>query len=244
MTAWDKLMTAIMAACRSPIPGDKDWWWAFRPARCWCNWRVPRRPADARIKSCSSTPPPPACPRRRRNRSITNSDPTQRLIYVGSQTIPSGGGAIELNVPTASWLIYGYQWPEASRANVSTNAIILRQGGAEVQRITFTRTDGVNGDTNYNPLFPFKMRGSVDQYGNVIGGVHVSNLTYAIDIPVVTNAPFDILVRSDASCVNTLVKLDGGMDLNSQMGLGPTSVTGFAPTNFLDLRDNPARLRG
>ena len=41
--------------------------------------------------------------------SITNADPTQRLIYVGSQTIPNGGGAIELNVPTASWLIYGYQ---------------------------------------------------------------------------------------------------------------------------------------
>ena len=28
------------------------------------------------------------------------------------------------------------------------------------------------------------------------------------------------------------------MDLNSQMGLGPTNYTGFAPTNFLDLRDN------
>src|SRR5208282_950220 len=49
-----------------------------------------------------------------------------------------------------------------------------------------------------------------------------------------------IVVRSDASCVNTLVKLDGGTDLNSQMGLGPTNFqAGIAPTNFLDLRDNP-----
>jgi hypothetical protein len=167
------------------------------------------------------------------------SDPSQRLIYVGGQTIPSGGGAIELTIPSDSWVIYGYQWPEASRANVSTNAIIFRQGGNEVQRITVYRTDGPDGDTNtYNPLFPFKMRGSVDQYGNVIGGAHVSNLTYAIDVPVVTNANFDILVRSDASCSNTLVKLDGGIDLNSQMGLGPTSFNGTAPTNFLDLRDN------
>ena len=175
--------------------------------------------------------------------SVNATDPTQRLVYVGSQTIPSGGGAIELNVPTASWLMYGYQWPEASRANVSTNAIVFKQSGVEVPRLTVTRTDGANGDTNYLPTFPFKMRGSVDQYGNVIGGVHISNLTYAIDVPVLTNANFDILARCDASCVNTLFKLDGGMDLNSQMNLGPTNLNGkssdnLAPTNVLDLRDN------
>ena len=170
--------------------------------------------------------------------SIHNTDQTQRLIYVGSQTIPSGGGAIEFNAPTGAWLMYGYQWPEPSRANVSTNAIILRQGWVEVPHLTVYRSDGVNGDQYYNPLFPFKMRGSVDAYGNVITGSNVVNLTYAIDVPIVTNANFDILVRSDASSVNTLVKLDGGIDLNSQMGLGPTSFNGTAPTNFLDLRDN------
>ena len=134
--------------------------------------------------------------------------------------------------------MYGYQFPEASRANPSTNAIIFRQGGVEVPHITVWRRDGANGDTNYNPTFPFAARGSVDAYGNVIGGVHVSNLTYAIDIPVVTNGNFDILVRSDASAANTLVKLDGGIDLNSAMGLGPLAFDGTAPTNFLDLRDN------
>lgn len=170
--------------------------------------------------------------------SATAADPTQRLIYVGGQTIPSGGGAIELNVPDGSWVMYAYQWPEASRANPATNAIILRQGGIEAQRVTIYRHDGINGDTNYNPLFPFKMRGSVDPYGNVIGGMNVSNLTYAIDVPIVTNADFDIVVRSDASCDNALVKLDGGIDLNSAMGLGPLAFDGTAPTNFLDLRDN------
>lgn len=166
------------------------------------------------------------------------SNAADRLIYVGSQTIPSGGGAIELNVPSGAWVCYGYQWPEASRANPSSSAIVFKQGGNEVPRVTITRTDGVNGDTNYNPIFPFKMRGSVDQYGNTIGGSHVSNLTYAIDIPVVTNANFDILARSDASSINTLIRLDGGMDLNSHMNLGPTNFNGTAPTNFLDLRDN------
>ena len=173
--------------------------------------------------------------------SANNSDPTQRLIYVGYQTIPSGGGAIELNVPSGAWVMYGYQWPEPSRANAATNAIILKQNGFEVPRISVTRTDGYDGDTNYNPLFPFKMRGSVDPYGNVLTGQNVSNLTYAIDVPVVTNAPFDIIARSDASSAGTLIKLDGGIDLNSQMGLGATNSL---ITNFLDLRDNPPRLRG
>jgi len=168
--------------------------------------------------------------------SANAPDPTQRLIYVGSQTIPTGGGAIELTLPSDSWVMYGYQWPQASQANPSTNAIIFRQGGVEVPHITIYRTDGPEGDPNYNPLFPFKMRGSVDQYGNVIGGVNVSNLAYAIDIPVVTNAPFDIIARNDASSANTLLKLDGGIDLNSQMGLGATNS---AITDFLDLRDNP-----
>ena len=174
--------------------------------------------------------------------SANAADPTQRLIYVGGQALAPGGGAIELTIPSDSWVMYGYQWPEASRANIFTNTIILRQGGATAPQVTVYRTDGTNGDANYNPLFPFKMRGSVDAYGNIVtypGEGNVSNLTYAIDVPIVTNANFDILVNSDASCSNTLVKLDGGIDLNSQMEIGPTSATGLAPTNFLDLRDNP-----
>ena len=175
--------------------------------------------------------------------SANASDPTQRLIYVGGQTLASGGGAIELTLPSDAWVMYGYQWPEASRANVSTNAIIFRQAGNEVPHLLVYRTDGPNGQAAYNPLFPFKMRGSVDPYsGDPIwepGEGNVSNLTYACSVPVVTNANFDILVRSDASCSNTLVKLDGGIDVNSQMGLGPTNNSaGLAPTNFPDFRDN------
>ena len=167
--------------------------------------------------------------------TASDPNPINRLIYVNA-TPPSGGGAIELTIPSDSWVMYGYQWPQASQANPSTNAIIFRQNGVEVPRMTVYRMDGTNGDPNYNPLFPFKMRGSVDEYGNVITGNNVSNLTYAIDLPIVTNAPFDIIARSDASAANTLIKLDGGMDLNSQMGLGASTS---AITNFVDLRDNP-----
>src|SRR5205085_2064925 len=126
------------------------------------------------------------------------SNPMDRLIYVNATPVP-GGGAVEMLVPSGGWVMYGYQWPEPSRANVLTNAITFQQGGVKVPTITVYRHDGVNGDTNFNPLYPFKMRGSIDPNGNVIGGVHVSNLTYAIDIPIVTNAAFDMLLRSDAS---------------------------------------------
>jgi len=174
--------------------------------------------------------------------TASDANPLNRLIYVNT-TPPAGYGAIELVIPRGAWVLYGEQWPEPSRANPATNAISFRQGGAPAPGITIYRMDGTNGDPNYNPIFPFKMRGSVDAYtGQPVlapGEGNVSNLTYAMDIPVVTNAPFDILVRSDASTSNTLIKLDGGIDLNSQMGLGLTNEQpGIAPTNFLDLRDN------
>lgn len=175
--------------------------------------------------------------------SANDSNPADRLIYVGEQTLADNGGAIELVIPSGAWVMYGIQWPQPSQNNPYTNAIILTQGGGPVPTIAVYRHDGPDGQTNYCPLFPFKMRGGVDPYGNIVyqpGESNVANLTYAIDIPVVTNAPFNILVNSDASASNTLVKLDGGIDLNSQMGIGPTTFRpGFAPTNFLDLRDNP-----
>ena len=161
--------------------------------------------------------------------TASDANPVNRKVFVGKQAIAPGGGAIELKIPAGSYVAYAYQGPQASRAALK-DAISFRQGGADVPKVTIYRHDGVNGDSGFNPTYPFKMRGRVDASGNVVGGVHISNLTYAIEVPVLTNAPFDVVVRSDASTVNTLLKLDGGTDLNSQMGL--------APTNGFDRRDN------
>lgn len=150
------------------------------------------------------------------------------IVYVGNQTIPAGGGAIEILIPSGGYVAYGYQWPEASRASLK-DAITLRQNGVDAPRITVYRKDGVNGDPGFDPIYPFKMRGSTNPDGSVAGGTNAADKTYAIDVPIVTNAPFDILVRCDASAANTLIKLDGGVDLNSQMNLGSTSA---------DKRDN------
>ncbi len=162
-------------------------------------------------------------------------DPANR-VYVGNQTIPPNGGGIEFVIPSGGYVVYGYQGPQASRAGLK-DAITLRQNGQDVPRLTVRRTDGPDGDQGWNPIYPFQMRGSVDPVGNVIGGQNVSNLTYAIDVPVVTNpAPLDLILRADASADNLLVKLDGGLDLNRQMGLG--RVWTNTATGFIDARDN------
>lgn len=167
--------------------------------------------------------------------SQNDANPVNRKVYVGSQTLAAGGGAVELKIPSGSYVVYGYQWPEPSRV-AHTDAIVIRQNGVTVPRLALRRRDGPDGDSGFNPLYPFKMRGSVDLAGNVVSGNSVSNYTYAISVPIVTNSgPITFLVHADASAESTLLKLDGGIDLNSQMGLGPSNTfTQLA----LDLRDN------
>lgn len=155
--------------------------------------------------------------------TANDPNPVNRAIYVGGQTIPAGGGAIEVKIPAGSYVMYGYQWPEASRANNGQDTITLRQNGQTAQRLTVYRKDGVNGDANFAPTYPYKMRGRIDAQGNLVTAGNFSNRTYAIDVPIVTNAAFDLVFRTDASAVNILAKLDGGLDLNSQLELGPTN---------------------
>lgn len=151
--------------------------------------------------------------------SKNDPNPVNRKVYVGSQALAPGGGAIEVKIPSGGYVAYAYQWPEASRAS-GRDVITFRHNNVEVPRLFVNRVDGRDGDSSWNPRYPFKMRGSIDSGGNLVRGTNVGTRTYAIDIPIVTNAAFDILVRPDASVNNVLVKLDGGVDLNSHMGLG------------------------
>jgi len=174
--------------------------------------------------------------------SANAPNPVDRLIYVNTAP-PPGGGAVEILVPAGSWVLYGYQWPEPSRSAFQP-AITFAQGGTTAPRVLVYRADGTDGDPGFAPTYPFKMRGSVDPNGNPLldpgeghiptltnaAGVRTLTNTYAIYLPVLTNAAFDIQLACDASAANVLLKLDGGVDLNSQMGLGPTTGS--------DLRDN------
>ena len=178
--------------------------------------------------------------------TANDPNPVNRKVYVGGQTLASGGGAIEFKIPSGGYVCYAFQWPEASRVDTTltnaagvvagTDAIVILQNGRAVPRLTLYRTDGRNGDGGFNPYYPFKMRGSVDLNGNIITGQNFSNRTYSISVPVVTNAgPIYILARVDGSAVNALLKLDGGIDLNSHMNLGASNTF---TSGVLDLRDN------
>ncbi len=178
--------------------------------------------------------------------SINDTNPANRKIFVGTQPLAPGGGAIEFKIPSGSYVIYAYQWPEASRVDTTltsaagvvtnTDAIVIQQSGHVVPGAVLYRTDGPDGDAGFNPVYPFKMRGSVDSSGAVQGGQNASNLTYSISVPVVTNiGPLDFLIRVDGSASAAWLKLDGGMDLNSQMGgLGASNTF---TQGVLDLRD-------
>lgn len=167
----------------------------------------------------------------RQEADATKNDPNpvNRKVYVGNQALAPGGGAIEFKIPGGGYVAYAYQWPEPSRA-APEGVVVLRQGGQPAPRMIVQRTDGRNGDSGFNPRYPFQRRGSITPYGSVVTGSNIAPYTYSIDVPVVTNGPLDILTRLDASAVNVLIKLDGGTDINSHIGLGPLSGT--------DRRDN------
>lgn len=167
--------------------------------------------------------------------SANDANPVNRKVYVGSQTLASGGGAVEFKIPSGSYVVYGYHWPEPSRV-AHTDAIVIQQNGVAVPRLMLQRRDGPDGDAGFNPVYPFKMRGSVDLFGNVVAGTNVSNFTYAISVPLVTNGgPITFVVHADASAESALLKLDGGIDLNNQMNLGASNTF---TQGVLDLRDN------
>ena len=151
--------------------------------------------------------------------TANDPNPVNRAVYVGGQTQAPGGGAIEFKIPAGSYVCYGLQWPEPSRAALG-DAIRFRQGGAAVPSLTLYRHDGTNGDPIFNPVYPFKMRGRIDQNGKVIGGRNVSNQTYAIDVPILTNAPFDILVRNDAG-PNSLLESIAEVGCRGGWAIGP-----------------------
>src|SRR5262249_41764566 len=65
-------------------------------------------------------------------------NPVNRKVYVGGQSLAPGGGAIEFKIPSGSYVMYGYQWPEPSRASLK-DAITFRQGGADALRMTVYR---------------------------------------------------------------------------------------------------------
>ncbi|MEX1111665.1 MAG: alpha-amylase family glycosyl hydrolase, partial [Chthoniobacterales bacterium] len=135
-----------------------------------------------------------------------------------------------VTVPPGGYFVFSWRTPELSTLWPDA-AVTLYQANAasgqleEVPRISVTRQDGRDGDASFNP-------DGLDNRGYPDGATPVP-YTYQTTVPVVKGgSPLTILARADGSAENILVKLDGGVNLNtSRLGTDPA------------WRDNPPGLR-
>jgi glycosidase len=142
-------------------------------------------------------------------------------------TVGDGGnglGFLEPNliVPKGGYYVLSWRNPEQSDlwSQGGGKPITILQGGQPVGTLTYLRKDGPDGDPNFNPY-------------NVAGAV-AGSYTYPYTIPRITNASdLTFLARADGSAENILMELDGGVDINSQIPLGPTGA---------EKRDHPPAL--
>lgn len=146
-------------------------------------------------------------------------------------TIRDGNGDVIL-VPSGGYFAFGWRRPQLPAVwndgpAGERQAMEIYQGGNRAPMMTVTRRDGRDGDPDFNPLG--------------LPGQTEGDFSYEVQIPRVTGAsPISFVARSDGSADNILMKLNGGVDVNSQMGFGPTggAKRDFPPGINSDLRDD------
>jgi glycosidase len=144
--------------------------------------------------------------------------------YVWASQIASG----QIDIPPGGYFAFSWKNPDPSNlwAPGGGSPLVIRQNGQPVESLRVTRRDGPDGDRNFNP-YNLPNRGYPE-------GVTPEPFTYQMELPRVTDATnLRFLLFADGSTKNVHMKLNGGIDINSQMGMGPQ--TG-------DLRDNPPAL--
>ncbi len=122
-------------------------------------------------------------------------------------------------VPPGGYFAFSWRSPEESNvfAGSAVKPVTILQGGQPAPTFTYERTDGRDGDPGFNPY--------------ALPDANGADYKYSITVPKVTSgANLSFIARADGSAENILLALDGGVDINSHLPLGPT--TG-------DLRDNP-----
>ena len=138
-------------------------------------------------------------------------------IAAGSVDIPPGG-----------YFIFSLKNPDPATPwnNAGGAPVTIFENGVQAKSLTYPRKDGPDGDAAFNPQ-------NLLNRGYPIG-VIPAPFTYLATVPrVTTTTNLRFLVTADGSAKNILLKLDGGVNVNSQMNLGP--LTG-------DLRDHPPAL--
>ena len=137
----------------------------------------------------------------------------------GSLRDTSGG---QIYVPSGGYFAFSWTLPEMPAVwddgmFGDVQPITIYQNGQQVGTVSYERKDGRDGDADFNP------------YG--VPGDTPGDYVYTHTVPRITvGTNLTILGRSDGSAGNMKLKLDGGGDVNSHLGLGPLSG---------ELRDEP-----
>ena len=121
---------------------------------------------------------------------------------------------IKVIVPPGGYFAFSWRNPEESSAwsggNWDVHPVEIRENGQAVGWMSYDRNDGPDGDPTFNPY------GAYDE--------DTEDFTYTWYVPRLTSPTnLDFIVRVDGSAENVLLKLDGGVNLNST-GYNPPSV--------------------
>lgn len=145
-----------------------------------------------------------------------------RAFVNGSGQLVDGSGNAPL-VPAGGWFAFTWHNPvmplvwQAAEHKQEVSPIEIYQNGERAGTMDHWRVDGKDGDPAFNP------------YG--VAPADTAEKSYRVKIPRVTSGTnLSFIARADGSADNIRIRLDGGMDVNSHLNLGPQ--TG-------DLRDFP-----
>ena len=136
--------------------------------------------------------------------------------------VPSDG-KIKVIIPPGGYFAFSWRSPETSDlwSGSGGSMITITENGNPTGFISTEREDGPDGDPGFNP------------YG--VFDPDATDFKYTWFVPRVTSpSNVNIYAFADGSAENILLKLDGGVDLNSQMG--------FSGHPGGDDRDNPPAL--
>jgi len=156
------------------------------------------------------------------NYSIYNKG---KKVRVESGNIVDFDNGQEIYIAPKEYYAFSWRIPEMPLVwgDHLTNAvrpIMILENGQPVGQVAVTRTDGRDGDAAFNP------------YGLPDGDS--TDYSYTISLPRLTSSSnISFIARADGSAGNILMKLDGGIDLNSQMAFTSQDA---------GTRDNPPAL--
>ena len=151
-----------------------------------------------------------------RHRAGDNGGTMSNFYY----TVFSNQQVSDLVIPKGGYFAFSWRTSEMPDVNARAPAITILQNGQAASTLIYARKDGPDRDPAFN------------LYG--LPDTNTTDYQYSYTVPRITNGTnLSFLARADGSAENILMELDGGVDINSQTKLGPSSG---------DLRDYPPGL--